>query len=138
MRWSDIPRSPSTTMLRQFAGLWLIFFGSIAAWQWLARGRIGIAAMLATLAIGVGVLGLARPQAVRPIFVGWMILAFPIGWTVSLILLGLVYYGLFLPLGLVFRLMGRDALLLRPRPGLTTYWTPRSAPADIRRYFRQF
>jgi hypothetical protein len=138
MRWSDIPRSPSTTMLRQFAALWLIFFGSIAAWQWLARGRVGIAAALAALAIGVGVLGLARPQAVRPIFVGWMILAFPIGWTVSLILLGLVYYGLFLPLGLVFRLMGRDALLLRPRPSLTTYWTPRSSPADIRRYFRQF
>jgi hypothetical protein len=138
MRWSDIPRSPSTTMLRQFAALWLVFFGGIAAWQWLARGRVGIAAAVAALAIGVGVLGLARPQAVRPIFVGWMILAFPIGWTVSLILLGLVYYGLFLPLGLVFRLLGRDALQLRPRPALTTYWTPRSSPADIRRYFRQF
>jgi Saxitoxin biosynthesis operon protein SxtJ len=138
MRWSDIPRSPSTTMLRQFAGLWLIFFGSIAAWQWLARGRIGIAVTIAILAVAIGVLGLVRPQSVRPIFVGWMILAFPIGWTISLILLGLVYFGLFLPLGLVFRLLKRDALLLRPRPSLTTYWTPRSATADIRRYFRQF
>jgi hypothetical protein len=125
-------------MLRQFAALWLVFFGGIAAWQGLARGRVGIALVLAILAVAVGVLGLARPQAVRPIFVGWMILAFPIGWTISLILLGLVYYGLFLPLGLVFRLLGRDALLLRPRPSQTTYWTPRSSPADVRRYFRQF
>ena len=44
-----------------------------------------------------------------------MVLAFPIGWTVSLVLLGLVYYGLFTPIGLVFRLVGRDALQLRPR-----------------------
>ena len=138
MRWSDIPFSPSTRTLRQFAGLWLAFFGAIAAWQGFARGRVGVAVALACLAIVIGGIGLARPALVRPIFVGWMVLAFPIGWTVSLVLLGLVYYGLFLPIGLVFRLTGRDALQIRPRPGLTTYWTPRPAVADVRRYFRQF
>jgi hypothetical protein len=67
-----------------------------------------------------------------------MVLAFPIGWAVSLLTLGLVYYGLFTPLGLAFRLVGRDALGLRPRPGATTHWAPRPAVADVRRYFRQF
>ena len=67
-----------------------------------------------------------------------MVLAFPIGWTVSLVLLGLVYYGLFLPIGLVFRLVGRDALGLRSQPDATTYWTSRPEMADVRRYFRQF
>jgi hypothetical protein len=138
MRWTDIPRSPSPRVLRQFAALWLVFFGGLASWQGLGRGRIEIALTLAVLALGVGLLGLAWPQAVRPIFVGWMILAFPIGWTLSLILLGLVYFGLFLPLGLAFRLSGRDALLLRPRHRGTTYWSPRTAPVDVRRYFRQF
>jgi hypothetical protein len=125
-------------MLRQFAGLWLAFFGGLAAWQGLARGRVGVALALAALAVVVGGLGLIRPALVRPIFVGWMVLAFPIGWAVSLILLGLVYYGLFLPIGLAFRLAGRDALRLRPRPDATTFWIPRAAPADVRRYFRQF
>jgi hypothetical protein len=138
MQWSDIPFSPEPRTLRQFAGLWLAFFGGLAAWQGLMRGRPGLAAALAVLAVVVGGLGLARPALVRPIFVGWMVLAFPIGWTVSLLLLGLVYYGLFLPIGLAFRLAGRDALALRPRPGATTYWTPHAAPADVRRYFRQF
>ena len=104
MRWSDIPFSPEPRTLRQFAGLWLAFFGGLAAWQGIARGRVGLAIALAVLAIVVGGLGLARPALVRPIFVGWMVLAFPIGWTVSLLLLGLVYYGLFLPIGLAFRL----------------------------------
>jgi hypothetical protein len=138
MRWSDIPFSPEPRTLRQFAGLWLAFFGGLAAWQGLMRGRPGLAAALAVLAVVVGGLGLMRPALVRPIFVGWMVLAFPIGWTVSLLLLGLVYYGLFLPIGLAFRLAGRDALALRPRPGATTYWAPHAAPADVRRYFRQF
>jgi hypothetical protein len=138
MRWSDIPFSPSSRMLRQFAGLWLVFFVGFAAWQGIVRGRVGVALALAALAVVIGGLGLIRPQLIRPIFVGWMVLAFPIGWTVSLVLLGLVYYGLFLPIGLVFRLIGRDALQLRPRPGVSTYWTPRPAEADVRRYFRQF
>jgi hypothetical protein len=138
MRWSDIPFSPPSRMLRQFAGLWLAFFGGMAAWQGLVRGRVGVALALAVLAVVIGGLGLIRPPLIRPIFVGWMVLAFPIGWTISLVLLGLVYYGLFLPIGLVFRLVGRDALQLRPRPNLTTYWTSRPEVADVRRYFRQF
>lgn len=138
MQWSDLPLDPDRRTLRQFAGLWLAFFGGLAAWQGIARGRVGLALGLAAAAVVVGGLGLARPALVRPIFVGWMVLAFPIGWAVSLVLLGLIYYGLFLPIGLAFRLAGRDALRLRPRPDAPTYWTPRAAPADVRRYFRQF
>ena len=39
-----------------------------------------------------------------------MVLAFPIGWTVSQVILLLMFYGLFTPIGLVFRLIGRDPL----------------------------
>ncbi|MEO6811640.1 MAG: SxtJ family membrane protein, partial [Isosphaeraceae bacterium] len=132
MRWSDIPFSPPIRMLRQFAALWMVFFGGIAAWQGLVRGRVEIALALGTLAIAVGGLGLIWPKSVRPIFVGWMVLAFPIGWTVSLLVLALVFYGLFLPIGLVMRLSGRDALWLRPQPGRSTYWTAKPMPTDVR------
>jgi galactonate dehydratase len=36
------------------------------------------------------------------------------------------------------RLIGRDALALKPPAGATSYWKPRRSPADVRRYFRQF
>ncbi|WP_422930226.1 SxtJ family membrane protein [Singulisphaera sp. PoT] len=138
MRWSDIPFAPPSRMLRQFSALWLVFFVGIAAWQGFAKGREDLAIGIAILAVAVGALGLIWPQAVRPIFVGWMILAFPIGWTVSLVLLGLVYFGLVLPTGLALRLSGRDVLGLKPRPEAETYWLPRHAPSNIRQYFRQF
>jgi hypothetical protein len=137
MRWSDIPFRPTNRTLRQFAGLWLVIFGSAAAWQaW--EGRDTAALVLAALAVTVGPLGLAWPRLLRPVFVGWMVLAWPVGWVVSRLVLACLFYGLFTPLGLLFRALGRDVLALRRRPGQTTYWAPKPMPADPRRYLRQF
>ncbi len=137
MQWSDIQFRPSARTLRQFAGLWLAFFGGLAAWQYFLRHQQGPAEMIALFAMAVGLPGLAWPGLIRPIYVGWMVLAFPIGWTVSQLLLALLYYGLFTPIGLFFRLIGRDPLHLHP-PATATYWSPKATPADPRRYFKQF
>jgi hypothetical protein len=138
MRWSDIQFDPPRKMLRQFAGLWLLFFGGMALWEILGRGRSGFGAILAVLAVTIGPLGLIRPEWVRFIYVGWMILAFPIGWTVSQIILAAMFFGLFTPIGLVFRLLGRDTLQRTHRPELESYWQPKPASTDLRRYFKQF
>jgi hypothetical protein len=138
MQWSDLPLNPSRRTLRQFAGLWIAFFGALACWQGFARGRVGVAVALGLLATIVGTLGLARPRAIRPVFVGWMVAAYPIGWVISRLLSTGLYYGLFTPVGWLFRLAGRDALMLRPQPGRESYWLPRPATTDPRRYFREF
>ncbi len=134
MRWSDIPFDASRKTLRQFAGLWIVFFGALAAWQaWRGNSTWGV-----VWALVVGPLGLAKPDVIRPIFVGWMVVAFPIGWTISRLILGLLYYVVFTPLALAFRLTGRDILVRRERPVGDTYWIPKPAVADVRRYYRQF
>jgi hypothetical protein len=138
MQWSDIPRSPNLKTLRQFAGIWVVFFAGTAAYQYFAKDRAAVAIVLAVLAFTIGPLGLVRPQAVKPIFVGWMILAFPIGWTVSTIMLAVLYYGIFTPLGLFFRVSGRDLLGLNRRPDKASYWTPKPIVTDMRRYLREF
>ena len=138
MRWSDIPFDPPRTTLRQFAWLWLAFFGGMAFWQALVKAHTVLGLSLAALALTVGVMGLTRPEWVRFIYVGWMVLAFPIGWTVSQVMLALMFFGLFTPFGLVFRLIGRDPLQ-RTRPSRReSYWEPKPAPADLKRYFKQF
>lgn len=138
MRWSDIQFDPTTTTLRQFAGLWLVFFGGLGLWEALARGHTFLGAGLIVASVVIGAPGLVRPGLLRPLFVAWMVLAFPIGWTVSLVMLAILYYGLFTPIGLVFRLVGRDALQRTRKPALETYWTPKPTPTDPRRYFKQF
>lgn len=136
MQWSDIPRNPTPRMLRQFAALWILVFGSLALWQWY-QGQPSTARWTA-LVSAVGILGVAWPRLARPVFVGWMILAFPIGWVVSRVLLGLVFFGLFTPMAAVFRLMGRDELLLRRRRDGSSYWRPKAQAADRGQYFRQY
>ena len=67
-----------------------------------------------------------------------MLAAVPIGWTLSHLVLGAVYYGVFTPIGLVMRLLGHDPLERRFDPTATSYWIERTDRSDPARHFRQF
>ena len=138
MQWSDVSSAPSTRTLRQFAGLLMVVLGGFAAWQGLVHDHAGLATGLASIAAIMGLVGVVWPKAIRPIFVVWMAVAFPIGWTVSHVLLALVFYALFAPLGLVFRLIGRDRLRRRRPRKLATYWVSKPQAPATRQYLRQF
>jgi hypothetical protein len=138
MQWSDIPFHPRRKLLRQFAALWIAFFGGLALWQVVVRGHGAAGAVLGVLALTVGPIGLARPEWLRPVYVSWMVLAFPIGWTVSQVVLAVMFYGVFTPIGLLFRVRRRDLLERTRRPGLPSYWTPKPLATDPIRYYCQF
>jgi hypothetical protein len=137
VRWSDIPFHPSKATLRQFAALCIFVFGGMAAWQWMHNENRIAGSILAVFA-AVGLWGCWRPADMRPIFVGWMVLAFPIAWTISLIVLATLFFLFFTPLALFFRVTGRDHLRLRRDAAVTTYWEPMPANADPKSYFNQF
>jgi hypothetical protein len=137
MQWSDVVKPPPRRQLRQFAGLFLVVFLALAAWRWFTGREDAWAVGLAVAAVVVGVPGMLFPALVRPIYTGWMVAAFPIGWTVSRVVLGAVFFLLFTPIGLAFKLFGRDLLSLR-RTRRESYWTSKRRPATAREYFRQF
>ena len=134
----DNPFNPTERMLRQFAAIWVVFFGAIAAWQEFHHHRHTVALTLGVLSVTLGPLGVAWPRIIRPVFIGWMVLVYPIGWTVSRVVLGAIFYGLFTPMAWIFRLSGRDELGLKPRPDVSTYWHSKPAATDKARYLRQF
>jgi Saxitoxin biosynthesis operon protein SxtJ len=136
MQWSDIQFNPSDKTLRQFAGLFLIIFGLLAVVEIELRHRSQLGLIYAALAVAIGPLGLLQPRLMRPIWVAWSVIAFPIGWVVSTIFLAVLFYGVFTPVGLAFRLTGRDVLALH-RFETRSYWKPRPAPRSKREYFRQ-
>ncbi len=137
MQWSDLPLAPSPRMLRQFAGLWIVILGGLACWQGLLRERPVLGAVLGVAAITVGALGLIRPSAVRPIFVALTVATFPVGWVLTRVGLAAVFFGLFAPLAIVFRLAERDVLVLRRPCDRASYWEPKPPPAGARSYFHQ-
>ena len=74
----------------------------------------------------------------RWIYLGWLYAAFPIGWTLSHILLAAGYYLVLTPMGLLARWLREDPLERKLDRDAATYWTERRPPRDVRRYFRQF
>lgn len=137
MNWADVTREPSPRLLRQFAALSLIIFGGLAAWRAASGAIDGWMWALAIAAVVIGGVGVTAPRAIRWIFTGWMIVAFPIGWLISRIVLAVLYFALFTPIALFFRMIGRDVLQRRTR-SRESYWTAKPAPGDVRSYFRQY
>ncbi|MBL4572248.1 MAG: hypothetical protein JKY86_04145 [Gammaproteobacteria bacterium] len=134
----DIKWAPTTRELRVFAVLWFVFFGLLGVWlQSRGYSQTSIASLW-TVAFTGGILGLLFPALLRPVYLLWMGLAFPIGWLVSHLILGLVYFALLAPIGLLMRMTGHDPLGLRLGRVETSYWTERPTETKASRYFRQY
>ena len=138
MKWSDLPLKPTARSLRQFAGAWLILFLAVGVHRYVARGQHQVGVAFGVMAFVVGGLGLIKPAAVRWLFVGATVLAFPIGWVLSQIMLAVMYYGIITPLALWFRIRGRDLLSRKPAPNSASFWAPKHTPEDMGAYFRQY
>lgn len=136
MRWSDISFSDRT--VRQFAGMWIIFFGGLALWHGFVKENIALAIVFAALSVTLGPLGLVKPAWLRPVYVVWMVLAFPVGWLVSHVALAVLFYGVFTPVAFLFKLTRRDVLQRRYAPEAETYWKERAKVTEPKRYFRQY
>jgi hypothetical protein len=55
-------------------------------------------------------LGLVAPFMLRPLFKGWMKVGHVMGWINTRIILGILYFGLITPMGVVMRLFGWDSM----------------------------
>lgn len=135
----EINKNPSTRELRQFAGIWFpAFCALVGGLLWYKWDLHAAAIVLWCVGGGVAAIGLMIPALMRPIFIGWMYAAFPIGWTISHLLLAMIYYLLITPIGLVMRLVGYDPMQRELDPAAKTYWVKHKQSEDAARYFRQF
>ena len=130
---------PSSRELRWFAGLLIVFFAIVAGIWKFKSGQTPGPAILVGVTSAIGLLGLAAPQAIRWVYVGWMVAVFPIGWVVSHLLLAAIFFGVIMPIGLILRVLGRDPMQKSFDRSASTYWIARpNEPTDSQRYFRQF
>ncbi len=135
----DINWKPPSHQLRQFAVAFAVFFTGLAVYFHYGRNLpFTTAGILACGAIVVGGVGFLHPPFIRPVYVVMMAAALPIGMVLSVVLLGLVYFGILTPIGLLRRALGKNAMAPRPDPDAETYWTRRAPPAKPGRYFRQY
>jgi hypothetical protein len=131
---SEIPRM-SYKQERQFGFLFTAVFVLIAFWPlwplhapklwWL----VGAGAWLLA--------ALVYPRGLAPLRKAWMAFGHALGWVNSRIVLGVVFFVVVLPTGLVMRLRGKDLLQLKNKVG-GSYWIKRDkelTPQSLRNQF---
>ena len=85
------------------------------------------------------VFGAIAPKVLRPVYVAWMKFALILGWVNSRILLSLIFFLLFTPIGLIMRLFGRDALNRGMSGESDSYWVKREPITSVKEHAeRQF
>lgn len=128
---SSDARHPSLRELRQFglimAGMIVLMAGLVLPWLWGSEQwwvwpfpTAGLFALAA----------LTLPAALAPIHRAWMGFALVMGWINSRIILGLSFYLIIFPVGLLMRILGKDPLMRRFDANASSYRVirqPRSA-----------
>jgi hypothetical protein len=122
--------------LRHFGFLVGGIFGLIGLWPLVWRYQNPRLWALA-LAVALVVPALVAPRILAPVYRVWMKLGEVLAWINTRILLGLVFYGLVTPMGLVMRLMGRDPMRRQLEPGGESYRI-RCVPRPATHMMRQF
>jgi len=129
--------NPSDRELRQFAALWLpLFCAAVAGVVFYRSGSATVPLTMAAGGLLIGLIGAKRVAFIRPVFLGAMLAAYPVGWVVSHALLAVIYYLVVAPMGLLLRLAGYDPLQRRFDRDVATYWEPLDLAPSKRQYFR--
>ncbi len=130
--------TPGRKTLAEFSEAWMFALGMVLAPLAYFRGHAWLAGAFWVLAVAGRLVGLARPSWMRPVFLGMSLATWPIGWVVSNLTLALLYYGVFTPIALLFRLIGRDTMRRRFDRDAETYWEPYRPDSGLERYLRQY
>ena len=111
---------------RAFGFVFAVVFALVGLWP-LAQGG---ALRLWALAVGAVflVLALVWTAPLRPLNRLWTRLGLLLHAIVSPVVMGLLFFGTVLPIGLILRLSGKDLLNLRRDPAARSYWIERKPP----------
>ena len=133
---------PDTKELRKFSwtvgGAFLVLFALIGWALPYFFGKGGIVPALAWIGGGLIVVGTLLPAVVRPLFYAWMGLAFVLGAIMTRVILTIFFFIVLLPVGLFFKLIGRDALERKIDRNATTYWKEKNYAIDDRSRLEKF
>ena len=143
----EINFNPDRRTLRQFGVIAFVGFGALAALAYyekllfsigLGEARIPLTAGFAGLGSIALLFSLVAPKANRFLYLGLTLLSFPIGFVLSYLIMGTLFFLIIGPIAVFMRIFGRDAMHRRYDPKAATYWSSARRPRDKESYFHQY
>ena len=139
MSFVEINWHPKRKQLQSFGKIALLITAIISLLLYLLKG---VAIQWASIIFAIGLIiflsSITSLRLTRAIYVILTAVTFPIGLVVSFMLLAAFYFLLLAPLGLLFRLTGRDVLGRKFDPTAESHWQQRKPPESSESYFHQF
>jgi len=137
---SDQSRDDSTQIPlpseRRFGLLFAAVFLAFGVYAFLKKLPPAAGVVAIVLAALFLLAAFAFPRVLRPLNKAWFWVGITLGKIVSPIVLGLIFYLLITPVGLVGRILGRDELKLKKKQGAGSYWIDRSPPGPAPESFK--
>ncbi len=117
----NIPTTPHE--LKRFGLMMGLILFAIAVYLfWKEKGGYPYFAAVGAIFAGTGLL---QPKLLRPVYQGWMTLAVIMGFVMTRVILTVLFFGLFTPMALIAKLLGKDLLQQRWDKNARTYWVMR-------------
>lgn len=110
---------------RSFGIFFAVVFVLLAAYAVYADWRSFVVIGFLIVAVIFGIAAFFIPKILIPLNRFWFALGILLGRIVSPIVLGIIFFGLITPIGMITRLFGRDELRLCKRT-VSTYWIERN------------
>lgn len=133
-----INHDPSRKDLNVFGAIWLVFFSVVAFLIWRRTGNHTVAALVFGVAVAVPLVGWILPRFMRCVYLGMTYASFPIGFTISFLLMVVIYYGIVFPLGLMMKICRYDPMTRKLDEAAPSYWIEHKQQKEVKTYFRQF
>ena len=109
-----------TRQLRSFGLIVGGIFALIGLWRGVfGGGPVRLWALVAAILLILP--ALIYPRILLPLQRVWMVIGHALGWINTRIILGIVFYLLIAPIGMIMRLFGRDTMRRRFQPEVETY-----------------
>ena len=110
-----------TSSNKSFGLVFFVIFMTIALWPLLNDENIRFWSVIVSIIFLI--LGLFNSKILTPFNKLWMRLGILLGTIVSPIVMGIVYFVVITPIGLIMKLFGKDVLNLKIDKNKNTYWT---------------
>ena len=127
LRREEVIAPPSE---KSFGITFAVVFLLLALWFWLRKDLMLWGALFLLVSVGFLAAVYLLPRVLRPLNLIWLKFGLLLHKVVNPLVMGLLFFAVFTPMGLIMRLGGKDFLRLKLRTGDKSYWLPRSQADD--------
>lgn len=127
-------KQPKQNDLKKFALIWSLIFFIVGLWPLFSGNVIRLWAVIIMFIFAV--IAFLNPSLLTSFYIIWVKVGEVIGGIISKVIMTVLFYGLFTPIAIILRLLGKDLLKKKLDKNSSTYWVKRDTqPGSLKNQF---